>query len=122
MEAETRAQETSDQESFDEDMSENAIEKSKRAKELEMKQQEKDTTNEKILMMTKLQQKVNVQLEAEKQYLKDLEPACVDGDSTYEDRKQARADEIKALKEAQVTLENAMSFVQKSTFRSFLKR
>lgn len=34
----------------------------------------------------------------------DLSPACLEGDSTYEDRKAARASEIEALKEAQVIL------------------
>lgn len=44
------------------------------------------------------------ELEAVKQYQKDLKPACVDGDSTYEDRKKARTEEIDALKKAQVIL------------------
>merc|ERR1719230_189780 len=38
--------------------------------------------------------------------MKDLQPACVNGDSTYEDRKAARSKEIDALKEAQDILEN----------------
>ena len=37
----------------------------------------------------------------------DLQHACVDGDSTYEDRKAARTKEIEALKEAQDILEKA---------------
>ena len=44
------------------------------------------------------------ELEAVEQYMKDLGPACIEGDSTYEDRKKARSAEIDALKEAQVIL------------------
>ena len=33
----------------------------------------------------------------------DLEPACLHGDSTYEDRKAARSAEVQALKQAQVS-------------------
>jgi len=47
------------------------------------------------------------ELEAVNQYLKDLEPACVDGDSSYEDRKKARSKEIDALKKAEGILQDA---------------
>ena len=39
-------------------------------------------------------------------YLKDLEPACVSGDSSYEERKGARDDEIAGLKQAQGILKD----------------
>jgi len=54
-------------------------------------------------------------LDAVEQYLKDLEPACGTGDSSYDDRKKARADEIEALREAQAILEDAFraKFLQK---------
>ena len=41
------------------------------------------------------------------QYLKDLQHGCVDGDSTYEGRKAARAKEIEALGKAQIILRDA---------------
>merc|ERR1719161_1143918 len=47
------------------------------------------------------------ELEATVQYEADLQHACVDGDSTYEDRKAARTKEIEALKQAQDILEKA---------------
>jgi len=122
-EAETRANEMEDQEAFDENMQANAIEKARRSKETEMKTQEKQTLDDKVSMMTKLRGKVNTQFEAVKQYLKDLEPACVDGDSTYEDRKKARSDEIEALKKAQKMLKDAFkedAFVQMAHPRAFL--
>jgi len=47
------------------------------------------------------------------QYLKDLEHGCVDGDSTYEDRKAARAKEIEALGKAQIILRDAFKDAEK---------
>jgi len=47
------------------------------------------------------------ELDAVEQYLKDLEPACGTGDSSYDDRKTARAEEIQALRRAQTILEEA---------------
>jgi len=40
------------------------------------------------------------ELEKTDQYLEDLQKPCVEGDSSYEDRKKARSKEITALKEA----------------------
>jgi len=107
MEADTRANEISDQKQFDEDMSAADIDKSKARKESEMKTDEKKRTVDSINAMTKSKKHTNGELEAVKQYLKDLKPACVDGDSSYEDRKKARTAEIDALKKAQVILEKA---------------
>jgi len=128
MEAETRAQEMEDQEAFDEDDQANQIEMARREKEVEMKTQEKDTLDANVVTMRNLRKKVNTQLEAVETYLKDLEPACKDGDSTYEERKEARADEIKGLKKAQETLQEAFEddggdseFLQKRS-HSFLRR
>eukprot|EP00971_Amphidinium_carterae_P343541 6483328-Amphidinium_carterae.1 len=40
-------------------------------------------------------------------FVQDLKPACVTGDSTYGDRKNARTQEITALKEVQGILQSA---------------
>jgi len=59
-------------------------------------------------------------LEQTVQYEKDLQPACVEGDSSYEDRKAARTKEIEALHESQKVLEEVFKnkpedgFVQSS--------
>ena len=45
--------------------------------------------------------------------MKDLEHGCVDGDSTYEDRKAARAKEIEALGKAQIILRDAFKDAEK---------
>merc|ERR1719329_1936034 len=127
MEADTRAQEIEDQKAFDEDDQANQIEMARREKEVEMNTQEKDTLDANFQTMQKLKKKVNTQLEAVETYLKDLEPACKDGDSTYEERKEARSEEIKGLKKAQETLQEAFEddggseFLQKKS-SSFLKR
>ena len=44
---------------------------------------------------------------AKPKYETDLQKACVDGDSTYEERKAARTLEIGALQDAQKILEEA---------------
>merc|ERR1719498_302852 len=120
MEADTRAQEASDQEAFDEDMQENDIEKAKRSKEEEMKTNEKKRLVDKVGALTKNKKHVSDELGATEQYEKDLQPACVEGDSSYEDRKAARTQEIEALRTAQNILadafkENSGNFLQKRT-------
>merc|ERR1711967_121140 len=101
MEADTKAQEASDQDAYDSDMQEHDIEKAKRSKESEMKSTEKNRKH------------VSDEHEATVQYQKDLQPACVEGDSTYEDRKAARTDEIEALHNAQNILEEAFKNMEK---------
>merc|ERR1719455_30117 len=98
-----------DQKAFDQMAKDSAIEKSRRAKESEMKMQEKKRLVDKIEALTKQRKHVSDDLEAVVQYLKDLRPACVEGDSTYEDRKAARTKEIEALRQAQQILADAFN-------------
>merc|ERR1719213_709724 len=74
-----------------------------------MKTQEKKRLQDKVEAMTKQRKQISDELEAVVQYLKDLRPACVEGDSTYEDRKAARAKEIDALRQAQQILADAFN-------------
>jgi chromosome segregation ATPase len=118
MEAETRAQEQEDQDLYDKEMSECEIEKARRSKEAEMKTQEQKRVDAKAEEMEKAKKGVQKELDAVKQYLEDLKPACVNGDSSYEDRKKARDDEIAGLKQAQGILKDAFgkqpgTFLQK---------
>jgi len=121
MEADTRAQEAADQDAYDTDMQENEIEKAGRSKEGEMKSNEKKRLVDKINSLSKTKKHVADELEATEQYLKDLQPACVDGDSTYEDRKAARTKEIDALHKAQDILAEAFkegsAFLQRKPIR-----
>jgi hypothetical protein len=107
MEADTRAQEATDQQAFDQEISECKIEKARRAKEQEMKTAESDRLSEKISSLEKSRKSVKDELDLTEQYMTDLKPACIDGSSSYEDRKKARTDEIDALKKAKVTLAGA---------------
>jgi len=107
MSADTKAQEASDQKTFDDDMQENDIEKAKRSKEAEMKENEKKRLVEKLDAFSKTHKHVSDEHEATEQYQKDLQPACVEGDSTYEDRKDARTQEIEALHRSQDILAEA---------------
>merc|ERR1719410_1903857 len=104
MEADTKAQESTDENEYQEEMKTSEIEKARRAKESEMKEQEKKRMLDQVDSWEKSLKHTSDELEAVKQYQKDLKPACVDGDSTYEDRKKARTEEIDALKKAQVIL------------------
>jgi len=116
MEAETKAQEVTDQKKFDEQMTAHKVEKARRTQESEMKLQEKKRKVSKITALTSTKKNTNSELDAVKQYSKDLQPACVQGDSTFADRKAARAQEIKALKDAQVMLQEAFKEKPASKF------
>merc|ERR1711953_718075 len=107
MEADTKAQEASDQKEFEEQMSESNIEKAGRTKEAEMKEQEKKRLVDKLDTLKKTRKHVSGELEAVNQYYEDLKPACMDGDSSYEERKASRDKEIEALRQAEDILAKA---------------
>merc|ERR1719217_1768600 len=107
MEADTKAQEAQDQKEFEEAMKSNSIEKAGRTQEVEMKTAEKARRTDKIASLNSAKKDTNGELEKTNQYLEDLKPACVDGDSSYEDRKAARVKEIIALQNAQGILQDA---------------
>ena len=107
-------QEESDQQYFEEDMKNSKIEKARHLKEAEMKTEEKKRLISKKQALESQHKHTSDEKEATEQYLKDLQHACVDGDSTYEDRVAARATEIAALKQAQIILRDA--FKEKTSF------
>merc|ERR1719375_2767701 len=88
-------------------MKAHSVEKKRRQQESEAKNQEKKRKLAKIESETKQLKHTNDELDAVQKYIKDLQPACVEGDSTYADRKAARTKEIDALKSAQKTLKEA---------------
>merc|ERR1719461_2343801 len=113
MEAQTKAQEESDQALFDEDMKRCSIEKAGLIKESEMKTSEKKRLIEKTAQMQATYKHVSDEHAAVEQYLKDLQHGCDDGDSTYEDKKAARQKEIDALGKAQIILRDAFKAEEK---------
>eukprot|EP00448_Togula_jolla_P012133 CAMPEP_0170596472 /NCGR_PEP_ID=MMETSP0224-20130122/15141_1 /TAXON_ID=285029 /ORGANISM="Togula jolla, Strain CCCM 725" /LENGTH=718 /DNA_ID=CAMNT_0010920777 /DNA_START=40 /DNA_END=2196 /DNA_ORIENTATION=+ len=121
MEADTRAQEETDQKMFEEEMKASAIEKTRRMKSSEMKEQEMKRQSDKAAALESTKKHVSGEHEAVVQYLKDLEHACVDGDSTYDQRRAARTEEIDALKEAQSILAEAFAAPAPAEPASFLR-
>jgi len=111
MESRTLAQEESDQHAYEEDMKACKIEKARRAKEAEMKTQEKGRLVESTASLEASRKSVNKEKDATDQYKTDLNKACVDGSSTFDERKAARADEIQALQQAQGFLQDAFKNV-----------
>jgi hypothetical protein len=107
MEADTKAQEATDQKEYEESVKSNQIEKAGREQEVKSKEAEKARRADKIVSLSGTKKNVEAELEKTDQYAQDLKPACVDGDSSYGDRKSARTKEIHALKTAQITLEDA---------------
>jgi len=107
MEADTRAQESTDQLKFDQDMKTSKVEKARRAKESETKGVEKSGLVDKIGMLEKNRKTVQGELDMVKQYEKDLKPACIEGASSYEKRKADRKREEDALRKSQDILADA---------------
>merc|ERR1719343_605776 len=100
MEADTKVQEESDQKFFEEEMKDCDIEKATRMKEAQVKEEEKKRQVEKTATLGAEKKHVEEEHEVTTQYLSDLQKACVQGSSTYDDRKAARQQEIDALHEA----------------------
>jgi len=107
MEADTRAQEASDQATYEENMKENKISQAERESEVQTKSAEKARQVEIIASLSAAKKHTSDELEQVELYLHDLIPACVAGDSTYDERKAARAEETAALQKAQVILGDA---------------
>jgi len=107
MEADATVADTTDQKNFEEDMQAMKIELAETKTDTAMKAQKKSSTEEKIEGMTAAKKHTAREMSAVEAYLDDLEPACGEGDSSYEDRKKARKDEMEALRKAQNIFEDA---------------
>jgi len=116
MEAETKSQDAVDQKEFEDAIKANSIEKARRTQESNMKSAEKERRVAKIASLESTKKDTSSELEKTEQYLVDLKPACVNGDSSYDDRKAARAKEIKALGNAQGILADAFKEDKKAKF------
>jgi DNA repair exonuclease SbcCD ATPase subunit len=122
-EAETQAEEENDQKKYDEMVTAESISKAEKEQLVKDKTRQKEQLIDKINTWTGKLKHVVSELEAVEQYLKDLVPACgaaEEGEQNaadYEARKQARTDEIEALRKAQTILEEAFKeklFLQKN--------
>jgi len=122
MEADTIAQEASDHHFYEEEVKDGAIEKATRLKEAEVKGAEKKRQVDKTATLSAEKKHVEEEHEVTTQYLADLQKACVEGGSTYDDRRAARQKEIDALHEAKDMLKAAFEPENATTPASFLQR
>jgi len=116
MEADAKVQDETDQQNYEKDMQASKISLEETKQDTQMKTTKKDSLQEKMEGLQGQLKHTTSEFDAVVQYLKDLQPACGEGDSSYEDRKKARSDEITALRKAQTILEDAFrakAFLQK---------
>jgi len=107
MEADAKVQDGTDQKNYESDMQASKISLEETKQDSQMKTTKKDSMQEKMEGLQGGLKHTTTEFNAVVQYLKDLQPACGEGDATYADRKQARSDEITALRKAQGILEDA---------------
>merc|ERR1719388_674576 len=107
MEADAKVQDGTDQKNYEADMQASKISLEETKQDTQMKTTKKNSMQEKMEGIQTALKHTTTEFNAVVQYLKDLKPACGEGDSSYEDRKKARADEITALRKAQTILEDA---------------
>merc|ERR1719281_1194309 len=107
MESQARADETEQQDEFDAWLTKETMDKAAKTKDTEMKDSRKGRYEDKKTAKEESFDHTSKELESTEQYLADLQHACVDGDSSYADRKDARTQEIEALRTAQGILEKA---------------
>jgi len=110
MESQANSDETMQQNEFDEWLTAAQIDKAQKQKDTEMQSARKDRMEDKLESKTADHDHSSKELEATEQYWADLQKACVNGDSTYAERKAARTQETEALREAQKILEDAFKF------------
>merc|ERR1719194_339988 len=116
MEADAKVQDETDQKNYEKDMQAKKISLEETKQDTQMKTTKQTSLQEKMEGLQGQLKHTTSEFDAVVQYLKDLQPACGEGDSSYEDRKKARADEITALRKAQTILEDAFRaklFLQK---------
>jgi hypothetical protein len=109
MESQASADETAQQDDFDKFLTQAQMDKAARTKDTEMKDARKGRFEDKKTAKEDSYDHTTKELEGTKQYRKDLEHACEDGDSSYAARKDARTQEITALREAQGILDKAFN-------------
>jgi hypothetical protein len=113
MESQARADETAHQDEFDSFLTSAQMDKASRTKDTEMKQSRKGRFEDKKSAKEEGYEHTTKELEGTKQYRKDLVHACEDGDGSgtssgsYAERKDARTQEIEALREAEGILDKA---------------
>merc|ERR1719263_722707 len=106
-EVDCKVADETDQKDYEQDMASKKVEIDETNTDTRMKTSKRESVQESMESAAAQLKHTSAELDAVEQYLKDLEPACDTGDSSYEDRKKARDDEIEALRKAQTILEDA---------------
>jgi DNA repair exonuclease SbcCD ATPase subunit len=114
MEAQARSDETTQQDQYDAWLTGSKVDKAGKEKDSEMKAARKLTLESKLESKQTDFSHNTKELEATDKYLENLQPACVNGDSSYDDRKAARTQEIEALRNAQTILQDAFTATDES--------
>merc|ERR1719456_1594743 len=100
LESETTAAEAEGQKTYDEFMSDSAVDKAQKSADIEhkgsSKQNQEQTLQEKKTDLDGSQK----ELDAAMAYYEKLKPSCVDAGVSYEDRVARRKEEIESLQEA----------------------
>jgi len=109
MEAQAKSDETTQQDEHDQWLTATKVDKAAAEKDTEMKTARKLTLSQKLEGKMKDKDHNDKELEATEEYMVNLQPACVEGDSSYEERKAARTTEIEALKSAETILDEAFN-------------
>merc|ERR1719274_225251 len=109
MEAQAKSDETTQQDEHDQWLTATKVDKAAAEKDTEMKSARKLTLSQKLEGKMKDKDHNDKELEATEEYMVNLQPACVEGDSSYEERKAARTTEIEALKSAETILDEAFN-------------
>jgi hypothetical protein len=107
MESQAQADETTQESEYEQDITDYSIDKAQEQKDSQMMSSKKDRLSDKLQSKEADFDHNAKELAATSQYWADLQKACVDGDSTYAERKAARTQETEALREAQKILEEA---------------
>ncbi|CEM37667.1 unnamed protein product [Vitrella brassicaformis CCMP3155] len=112
MEADTRAAEQQDSRSYKTYMDEASSQKATMESDVKQKSNKVDELKASIEALQKRTKQLGKELHAVQKYLADLDHPCGEGESTYEDRKKARSDEIAALGSALTTLKEAFDSME----------
>merc|ERR1719449_249705 len=100
LEAETKASEDQAQKEYDEFMSDSAVDKAEKAKDIEHKTAKKQNEEQSLQEKKTDLESTQKELDAALAYYEKLKPSCVDSGTSYDDRVARRKEEIASLQEA----------------------
>jgi len=114
LESETGAAEAQSQKEYDEFMSDSAVDKASKTKDIEHKSAKKQNAEQALVEKKEDLDATQKELDAALTYYEKLKPSCVDAGVSYEDRVARRKEEIESLQEALRILngEDIAAFVQ----------